>query len=351
MRWPWQKKDAAETRASASGFTAEVMSARESYISGRRGIGELTGTVQSCITLWEGAFAAANVEGTDHLTPFEMALAARSLALRGEALFLIDGTLIPCADWDLKTRNGRPSAYRISISEAGGGTTQTALADEVLHVRIGADPVAPYYGQSPLKRATITAELLHALEVALRDVFESAPLGTQIVPMPEAPDTDKVQLSRTFKAQRGRLFLPESVSVMAAGGPSPSTDWNPRDLSPNLERSMTAETLAAARESICNVFGILPSLFSSSATGPLVREAQRHLATWTLAPIAKLLSQEASDKLGGDVSIDVHGPLQAYDAGGRARALTGIIQGMAAAKEAGLSSEEFASAAKFAGVE
>ena len=28
-----------ETRAAASGFTAEIMAARESYISGRRGVG------------------------------------------------------------------------------------------------------------------------------------------------------------------------------------------------------------------------------------------------------------------------------------------------------------------------
>lgn len=40
-----------ETRASGSGFTAELIAARESYLSGARGIGELTGTVQSCVSL------------------------------------------------------------------------------------------------------------------------------------------------------------------------------------------------------------------------------------------------------------------------------------------------------------
>ncbi len=37
--WPFRKS---EKRSSMSGFTAELMAARESYISGRRGVAELT---------------------------------------------------------------------------------------------------------------------------------------------------------------------------------------------------------------------------------------------------------------------------------------------------------------------
>lgn len=183
MRWPWQRKPDLERRASGSGFTAEIMAAREAYISGRRGIGELTAVVQSCITLWEGALGLADVTGTDLLTRRVMMLMARSLGLRGEAVFLIgDDSLIPASDWDLRTRNGEPTAYRLSISEAGGGTTRTALAAEVIHVRIGAAPAAPYYGQAPLKRAAVTAGLMHAVEESLRETFENMPLGSQIVP-------------------------------------------------------------------------------------------------------------------------------------------------------------------------
>jgi len=50
-----------------------------------------------------------------------LALAARSLALRGEAVFLITETgLLPAADWELSTRSGKPRAYRLSIPETGG---------------------------------------------------------------------------------------------------------------------------------------------------------------------------------------------------------------------------------------
>ena len=94
--WPFNRKQAIETRSSGSGYTAQIMAARASYISGSSGIGELTGTVQSCLALWEGAMAIADVEGNDLLDRHSLALAGRALALRGECVFLITETgLIP----------------------------------------------------------------------------------------------------------------------------------------------------------------------------------------------------------------------------------------------------------------
>ena len=77
-------------------------------------------------------------------------------------------------------------------------------------------------------------------------------------------------------------------------------------------------------------------MMASSATGPVVREGQRHLAQWCLQPIAALIGEEATDKLGEPVALDVMRPLQAYDAGGRARALSGIVAALAEAKAAGI---------------
>src|SRR5699024_9657316 len=83
-------------------------------------------------------------------------------------------------------------------------------------------------------------------------------------------------------------------------------------------------------------FGVLPALVNPAVTGPAVREAQRHLAQWTLEPVARLIAEEASQKLGTEVSLDVMRPLQAFDAGGRARAMAGITPALAQAKEAGI---------------
>lgn len=335
--WPFNRARQVERRATASGFTAEVMAARESWISGRRGLAELTATAQACIALWESSFAMAEVSGTRFLDRRTMALIARSLALRGESVMVArEAGLVPAADWDVSTRNGVPRAYRVTISEAGGGVSQTLLAAEVVHVRIGSDPVAPWIGTAPLRRAPFTASLLHALESALGEVYENAPLGSQIVPMPEAPDSDMTTMGRSFRGQRGRVLLRESVTVSAAGGPAPASDWKPQDVTPDLSRSMSIEALAAARDSVCSVYGVLPAWFSGSAQGTTIRECGRHLATFMLQPIAELLAEEASEKLGAKIEVDLLTPLQAFDQGGSARAVSILVDAMASAKEAGL---------------
>ena len=325
-----------EKRA-ASGYTADVMALRSSYITGTSGSAELTGTVQACVTLWEGAFALADVAGADMLDRRTMALLARSLALRGEAVFLITGDgLLPCADWDLSTRGGIPRAYRVSISDAGGAVSQTALAAEVLHFRIGADLMTPWSGQSPLRRAPLTASLLIEVETALRDVYRDSPIGSQIVPLPDGGADWK----GAFRGKRGSTLVIEGTAQAMAAGMHPLAEKKPDQLSPDLSRSMTAETLEAARSSIFAAYGVLPGLFTVAAQGPLVREAQRHLAGWVLQPICELVAEEASAKLGGNVLIDVGRPLQAFDAGGRARALSALIEAMGRAKELGLSPDQ-----------
>lgn len=339
LGWLFKRREdpAPETRSSGSGYTAQIMAARESYISGVSGIGELTATVQGCVSLWEGAFALADVQGTDLLTRAHMARIARSLALRGEAVLLVTGDgLVPCADWDLSTRNAAPRAYRVSVSEAAGGSSRTALAAEVLHLRIGSDMVAPWTGSAPLRRAPLTAELLHQVESALRDVYRDAPLGSQIIPLPEGSAEDMDAMRGKFRGRRGSSLVIEGRAQATAAGMNPNIGQKPDQLSPDLSRSMTSETLQAARDAIMLSYGVLPVLLNRAVTGPAVREAQRHLAQIVLQPIAQLVAQEASAKLGGQVLIDVVRPMQAFDAGGKARALATMVQALAQAKEAGI---------------
>jgi hypothetical protein len=336
--WPFKKKQTEiETRSSGTGYTTQVMQARADYISGVDGLAELTGCVQGCVSLWEGGLSLADVSGTDLLTPCALALAARALALRGEAVFVIrDDGLVPCSDWDLTTRYSKPVADRVGIPDTGGGRTETVLAGEVLHLRVGSDMTMPYVGTSPLRRARLTAGLLQTLESALSDVYTNAPIGSQIVPFPEAPKTDMESLARGFRGNRGRVLIRESVAVTAAGGPAPAQDWKSQDVTPDLSKAMTRETWAAARTGIEMAYGVLPALSNVATTGPMVREAQRHLAQWALMPIAVMIGQEASEKLGQPVKLDVMRPLQAFDAGGRSRALGVIVQTLALAKETGV---------------
>lgn len=328
---------AVEQRSVGSGFTAEVMRMREAFISGRTGLGELTGTVSSCVSLWQNSLSLAKVTGTELLDPFALALAGRSLALRGEFVALIDGDqLVPVSDWDTRTRNSVPIAYRLSIPEAGGGRTMTALAGEVLHFRINVDPAAPWLGVSPLRTSSLSAGMLHSVETALSDAYEQMPFGSQVVPMPEAPETDNTSLARSFKGQRGRVLLRESVVVSAAGGPAPAQDWKPSDLTPALEKAVPIQTLTAARESIAMAYGVLPALLNNQTTGPLVREAQRHLVQFTLQPVSEIIATECSEKLGGAVAVDALTGTQAFDTGAAARSFQMLVTGLAMAKDAGI---------------
>jgi hypothetical protein len=350
LEWLFKRgQDAPPEQRSAmgAGFTAEVIAARESYITGRSGIGELTATVQACVMLWEGALSLADITGTDLLDRRTMAMIGRSVALRGEAVFLIsDRGLVPCVDWDLSTRNGQPRAYRLSVSEVSGPRSVTALAPEVLHLRIGADPSTPWAGKAPLRRAALTASLLQEVETALRDVYRDAPLGSQVAHMPEGSADDMATMRATLRGRRGSTLLIEGVAASVAAGMAPNLGKTPDDLTPDIGKARPGEMLEAARGAICMAFGVLPGMFYPSTTGPLVREGQRHLAGWVLQPIAELLAEEASAKLGGKVLIDVGRPLQAFDAGGRARAVSQLIEAMGRAKELGLSPAEIGAAFK-----
>ena len=345
MRWPWSKPKA-ETR-STGGYAGLMTLARAESITGARGAAELTAAVQTCVSLWEGGLSLADVEGTDLLPPRMLALVARSLALRGEFCALIEGDrLTPAADWDVSTSLSRPRAYRLSLPDAGGGRTITALEAEVVHVVTGANVREPWRGTSPLQRASLTADLLATIEAALLDVYATAPLGSAIVPMPEMAAEDSSRLAASFRGQRGRVLLRESVSTTAAGGPVPMTDWRPQGLTPDLEKSEILGAYDRATAAVCQAFGVDPSLLSSASNGGGLREARRALAMWTLQPIAVLIAAELADKLGQPVTLDVMRPLQAYDAGGRARAFSAMVGAMGEAKAAGLADDQVAALLK-----
>lgn len=326
-----------ETRAVQPGYTAALMAAREAWISGGSGLAELTGAVQASVSLWESGLSLADVTGTDLLDRRSMALCARSLALRGECLFLIrDDRLVPCTDWDLSTRYGQPRAYRVGLPEIGGGRSETVLAGEVLHFRIGCDAVTPWAGSAPLARAKLSASLLQEITEALRDVFRDAPIGSQIVPVPEGAAEDMDAMRRSFRGNRGAALVIEGVAQATAAGMNPNIGQSPDQLSPQIDKTLADKLLTEAKGEIYNVFGILPGLTNPATTGPMVREAQRHLAQLVLQPVANLMAEEAGEKLGATVAIDVVRPMQAYDHGGKARALSTMLQAMATAKEAGL---------------
>jgi hypothetical protein len=349
MKWPWARR---EKRSLPAGFTNQMIAGRAAWMAGQSSLGELCGAVQCAISLWEFSLANANVTGTKLFDWRTLALIARSLALTGECvLWVSDLGLIPASTWVLATEYGRPVAYRITISEIGGMITQNALAGEILHLRIGCDIQTPWSGSSPLRRSSLSAGLLNAVELALAEVYQSSPIGSQIVPYPESGPVDLEKLSTSFVGRRGRVMLRESVNVVSAGGAAPQTDWRPVDLTPDLSRSMSNETLRQARDALLAVYGLIPAMFEPRTTGPLIREGQRHLCQFCLQPIATGIAQEASEKLGVPVEIDVIKAMRAFDEGGRSRALAAIVSALAEAKTAGLDPAAVAQAMRIVDLE
>jgi hypothetical protein len=89
------------------------------------------------------------------------------------------------------------------------------------------------------KQGRPTLSHLVPLSRARSEAYEYMPLGSQVLPFPESPQTDMDKLVAGFRSKRGRVLLWESVSVTSAGGPQPQADWNPNDMSPDLAKSMT----------------------------------------------------------------------------------------------------------------
>lgn len=143
-------------------------------------------------------------------------------------------------------------------------------------------------------------------------------------------------MRRSFRGNRGAALVIEGVAQATQAGMNPNIGQSPDQLSPQTDKTLVDKLLTEAKGEVYSVFGILPGLTNPATTGPMVREAQRHLAQLVLQPVANLMAEEAGEKLGATVAIDVVRPMQAYDHGGKARALSTMLQAMATAKEAGL---------------
>jgi len=82
-------------------------------------------------------------------------------------------------------------------------------------------------------------------------------------------------------------------------------------------------------------------------TGPLVREAQRHLVQFVLQPIAEVVAQEASEQLEGEGRSRSCEPASSLRPRRRARAFATMIEGLSNAKAAGLTPAQVQAALTF----
>ena len=154
-------------------------------------------------------------------------------------------------------------------------------------------------------------------------------------------------MRQQLRGRRGASLVIEGAAAAASAGLNPQIGQRPASLSPDLQSAMPAQTLEAARGAIMLSYGIIPALMNPATTGPVIREAQRHLAQLILQPIALIVAEEATAKLGTRVTLDVVRPAQAFDQGGKARAFATMMSALADAKTAGLDAQAIKDAESF----
>ena len=313
MRWPWAKK---EIRQSDGAFADAVLRAIEAEAAGTAADNAGTAAVEAAAGALSRAFSGATVEGPEWavsaVTGDVLALMGRDLVRRGEVLHAIRMQggmvrLIPCSSWHWEGGHD-PSTWTVRATAYGPSTSTTwkLPRSSVVFVRWGGDAGSPYLGKGPLSYASTTAKMGAMTERSLADEA-SGPIA-QLLAIPAVPgdgetDDPLAKLKADVTRARGRAaFVETTAGGWGEGaGSTPRRDWQASRLGPNppaalveARRDAFAATLAACGSSV--------ALFDD-ADGTSKREALRQWHMTTVRPIARLIEEELSQKLGATIKL------------------------------------------------
>ena len=208
----------------------------------------------------------------------------------------------------------RESAWRARVTTYGPSTSYTRLLsrDRLVFLRWGtSSPGTRYQGRGPTSWAHLTARLQGEAERSLGD--ESAGPVTQLLPYPRDaagdgnPDDDMLApLKAGISAARGDALLVETTAAgLGDRAAAPQADWKPNRLGPMPPEAMVSLADHAFGRMLA-ACGCSPALFDDS-DGTAKREALRQWHLGTVAPLAKLLEYELSEKLQTKVKFQFDG--------------------------------------------
>ena len=283
------------------------------------------------------AFASAEVRPASMATTLSApvrAMIGLELLLRGEFLAEID--VSPSAQIILypgygKVVNGdhRPHTWRYELKLAQPGDaaeplTRNIAASGVVHVRDGADVLAPWKGYSRLARMGVPSQALADIEGRLG--HDARTRVMHIIPVPDGTPAARVSdVGNSLRQSRGNVKLVETTAGGWGQGrlAAPSRDWEPRRVGPDIPQQNTMFRDSTAREIIA-AMGV-PQQLQYGAAGEM-REGYRQLQTIEIEPLARLVEAELSEKLEADIRFTFD-RLAAIDINARARAFQGFITG------------------------
>ena len=303
-----------------------------------------TGALEAASGMVQRAFMAAEVDAPDAikrvLTPGCLGMIGRALIRSGQIVFVIrtsEGALelLPAETHDVRGEYAPTSwEYRITV----GGPSNTATfenvpAESALHFRYAVDPEYPWRGLSPLGVASLAGKLSAETSAALGNEA-SMPVGS-FLPLPvDGDDSTIAKLKADVRASKGGILAVESGDWGNAGGGT-GADYMARRFGAAPPDGLVKLLDVSSRE-VFSACGISPALFGD-AQGTAQREAYRQFLFGLVAPLGRMVSQELSDKLEADVSLDWT-ELRAADIAGRARAFQSLVgAGMETDRAAALS--------------
>ena len=326
MKWPWQK----EHRAS---LTDLVVQSLVDTATGATTVPDGLAALEVASGLWGRAFSSAQVSpstiATESVTPDALMLIGRQLVRRGEAVFELRVErgrlrLVPVSDWDVTgSHDPETWVYQLSLPGPSTTTTKTVVGEKVLHVRVNQDPAEPWKGRSPVAVASATSKTAANLELRLGQEL-SAQVGN-LLPVPGDPQESRYdKLRNQLGSLLGRAALVPSQDASWTQEPAGTgrQEWVPRRMG-----AAPPETIETIRgQSAAQILGACgcPVTALESADGTSLREYWRQFLHGTIAPVATVVEQELSLKLGTGVSLGFD-KLMASDVVGKARALGTLV--------------------------
>ena len=300
-----------------------------------------TSALETCAAVYAFAFAGADLSGprSQHVGRRMMATIGRRLIRNGAAMFLIDvdpmGTvqLIEATAWDVMG-TWRPStwSYRLDLMGPSNSThTVRVPADQVIHFRYATNPDHPWLGIPPMAICQETAKLHASLERVLRD--ESSGTRGYLLPVPpgEAEGDDDDMGVDTLKSDLRSLSGQTMLVETTAGGwgegslAAPHRDWQPSRIGPAFPDAVVKARMDTGR-SVMQACGVPLSILEGGQDASAQREGWRRFLHGSLQPLAEVVAEELSMKLGGRIQIRFEN-LFASDVQGRARAFESMVKG------------------------
>ena len=335
IQWPFAKF---ENRESATDAIVTALISQAGGSSPPPSV-EALGAVEAAAGLWSRAFASATVEPqtivTNALSPAVLAAIGRNLAVRGEAVFVLDVNgvveLTQASSWKV-SGGARQDSWRYAVElplPSGGVVKRNLPAEHVLHLRYATRPSKPWVGVSPLGMASETRALATWIEKRLAE--EASTVVGFMLPLPEGGNVDV--LKADLRKGAGKLHIVDTTAAAWGDGTAsaPRQDWKSNRLGAN-----PPESLAKLRGDVKNdIFGAYGIPSSIHGTGGSARESYRQFLSSTIQPLAKLVVEELAVKLDTPTLALDFTELRAADIAGRARAYGVLINaGMAPAEAA-----------------